>query len=58
MIIRKSISKCNLAIQLALSICNFVYGQILAVNALKRLMNQSEERILQNDQSKNALMHL
>jgi len=54
MIIRKSISKCNLAIQLALSKCNFIYDQILSINALKCLMNQSEERILQNDQWKNA----
>jgi len=34
------------------------YGPFDATNALKHLINQSEERILQIDQSKNASKHL
>jgi len=34
------------------------YDQSFATNILKRLMDQSEEKILQIDQSKNILKHL
>jgi len=33
------------------------YGQSLATNALKRLLDQLEERILQTDQLKKRLQH-
>ena len=34
------------------------YGQNLAANILKHLVDQLEQRILRTDQSKNALKHL
>jgi len=38
--------------QIELSLVDTECGQSLATNALKRLINQSEQRILQIDQSK------
>jgi len=40
-----------------MSIADYGCGWVAATNALKHLINQSEERILLIDQSKNASKH-